>query len=363
MYILFLLLLFPYDLNCLRCIDSGRHEGHFNDYGTTQFEEALNNLAYRTIDNTHIGRCHVTIELISIHHKFVIEYRGNNITSQLSDTLNIRTEFVLTKILLNASGIQNTLTYVCSSSDFCDLKYIDNWLPWLFRIDFSQLGNQLNSEIATKNYSKDEPMTCYTMGKEKPCSSHVCQAVQNENETTTQCTEQDQIPEALKSIESIDKSTVSESFDPNKLPELFELIDLSKFLEVLAFIDTSALAQLGGITDPSDLEEILKSFDADTLSELLRSFDPSKISEIMGSSDLSKFTEMLGPIQSFLLANMAYTVVIVDTTVTKMISSDGNNGIRPDLHKYQLNRTVSSQASKGRVKRLVFFLVLTARHV
>jgi hypothetical protein len=340
MYTLLLLLIFPYGFNGLSCVANGKRDGYINDNSTEQFEKALNELAHQTVDNTHIGRCQVIIYFRYNHQKFSIEYRGNNITSQLSDTLNLRTEFQFTQLLFNSIDVHNTLTYVCSSGDFCDLIFIEYWSQWLLTTNFTQLANQLDSLLATRNHSNDKSIACHVTDKKEPCSSRICQAVHKESETTTQCAEKDQLPDSLTSVGSADISKLFRLIDPFIVSMLLNLLDPSKILESLVLLDPSKVSQLFGI-DPSELPELLEPLDPSTASTMFEKVDKAKLLEYVLTVFVPKVLGLVGPVESLILVNMAYTVVIVDTTIMRMNSSDRNNKKHSDQHEYQLNRTIS----------------------
>jgi hypothetical protein len=133
-FLLFLLfLIFPSHINGLFCVANGKYE---NDIG--KFTDALYQLANFNVDNTLIKVCKVTVTLKHQERKILIEYHGNRNINSLTN--NFQTEFLYSE---TSVVTLNIFTYVCSSNDYCDQQYIENWSQNLFNINLIQLQNNI----------------------------------------------------------------------------------------------------------------------------------------------------------------------------------------------------------------------------
>jgi hypothetical protein len=318
MYILALLLLFPYGLDGLSCIANGKDEGYVHNYGTEAFKKKLNISAQKSVNNTDIGRCRVIIQLKPVEQAFTIIYLGNNVSSESLDTLNLRTEFEFAESSLNMSVIQNTLSYVCSSGDFCDLQYIENELSELFNVKFSQLANLLNNVFERKNSGYDESITCYPDQMEV-CSTQLCHAAFFRHKTTTRCasiSEMPQLQELLVLFETIRAGGVLQFIDS---PEMLEVFQNPEYLSLL-------------ITSP-ELSELLPSSVLLELPKLIKFFQSPELIKLFQSPEELK---RLHP-----WAMMKITIVVLDTVVSNINPSDKIKGNYFGRTGYLLNSTIS----------------------
>jgi hypothetical protein len=301
MRVLLLLLLLPYNLDGLSCVANGKYQGSINDYGKNQFTEELDKLAQRTVNNTRIERCHITITLDYTQRKFIIQYHGNNITDKVPVTMSLQTKF---QFSYGSSEVNNTFTYVCSSDDYCDLNYIKNWSQWLFIIDFSQLKNQLNDILRSCDNNDYNSSMCYDTNKVKQCPSHICRAVHMNNGTTTQCVEKGQIPESISLLIS------------SKLKEKLELLGSLKPAELLEFLEEAKLCGLVQQFGLAVIQQVLTSpLAAVILGSLISTLPLDRI-----------------------LSEMKPSIVIIETTV---ITPNFLNESNSDQEKHQLSHTIS----------------------
>jgi hypothetical protein len=137
MRILFLLLfLFPYGLDGLLCVANGKYK---NTIG--QFTDAFYELANKTVNNTLINACQITIILNQREKKMDIEYHGDKIINNPSDSISLVTDIMFYQ---GANATYNNLSYVCSSVDYCDRVYVENGSQWLFNINFTQFQGDVH---------------------------------------------------------------------------------------------------------------------------------------------------------------------------------------------------------------------------
>jgi len=204
MSILFLLLfLFPYGLDGLLCVANGTYK---NTIG--QFTDAFYELENTTVDNTLINVCQVTITLNQKGRKMEIEYHGDQIINNPSDSISLVTE---TFFSTGIPAIENTLIYVCSSVDYCDRLYIENGSKWLFNINFNESQIDIKLFFDRNNNDDYSSKTCFHMNKVKQCSTPVCYSSTSKDEVIAKCLEKDELPKDMKllSLPIVDSTVLS----------------------------------------------------------------------------------------------------------------------------------------------------------
>ncbi|UJR11178.1 hypothetical protein I4U23_015359 [Adineta vaga] len=237
--------------------------------------------------------------------------------------------------------IHNTLTYVCSSGDYCDLEYTKYQLQWLFDIDFTKIDAHLRNVVHIQQNHIDKSTMCYSNGEAQQCPSNLCQTVSKGNELTTHCVDTMKkvrstmnIP-GLNSIKSIDAST---SFGQQRSMNL---------LESLGQIDPSTLFNLLGSLGQIDLSSL------SNLPGLLGQINPSLLPNLLGllsDNGLSDSSDIMNLINQFLLPtppsivkpspsiNDKATIIIVDTIITNFtLSKEDSESVRTISYRCTMN--------------------------
>lgn len=188
--LLLLLLVLPYNVNGLLCLAKGKYTNNIGN-----FTNALYELANKTVNNTLIKKCMIIIELYPKMRKMVINYFGDNITDELPDSISLFTLFFFST---SADLTASTLTYVCSSNDYCDRTYVENWSQWLFNINFIEYQNDIKEFFRTNDNDNYPSNTCYNMTKIEECSTSICYSLNNKGKVIAKCAEMDIIPSTIK---------------------------------------------------------------------------------------------------------------------------------------------------------------------
>jgi len=188
--LLLLLLVLPYNVNALLCVAK---EKYTNNIGN--FTNALYELANKTVNNTVIEKCMIIIDLYPKMRKMEIDYFGDDITDELPDSISLFTQFLFST---SADLTVSTLTYVCSSDDYCDRTYLENWSQWLFNINFIQYQNDIKDFFRINDNDDYPSNSCYNMTKIEECSTSICYSLNNKGELIAKCAEMDIIPLTIK---------------------------------------------------------------------------------------------------------------------------------------------------------------------
>jgi hypothetical protein len=175
--------IFPYYIDGLLCVAD-----------KTSIDQFTDELTNTSVNNTIIERCKVTIMLDNAQ-KMIIKYSRDDIIHQTSDFINLFTQFFFIK---NISLSGNTLTFVCSSEDFCDQKYIENWSQWLFNISFINIKNDLRQYFQSIDNNEYSSSICYHMNNVDLCPSRICYSSNYKNQIINKCAEKDELTISMK---------------------------------------------------------------------------------------------------------------------------------------------------------------------
>jgi hypothetical protein len=178
--------IFPYYIDGLLCV---ANKTYINSIG--QFTNELTNTS---VNNTIIQRCKVKI-ILNHQQKMIIKYYGDEIIHETSDFINLFTDFFFT---ISSSFAENTLTFVCSSEDFCDQKYIEDWSQWLFNINFINIKNDIHQYFQSIDNDDYSSSICYHMNNVDICPTRICYSSNYKNEIINKCPKKDELPTVME---------------------------------------------------------------------------------------------------------------------------------------------------------------------
>ncbi len=149
------------------------------------------------MNNTIIERCKVTCTIADSFREIQINYYGENILDETSDSINFLAMFAKMKQKIT---FDYTLTFVCSWGDFCDRKYIQNWSQWFYNISFIDMQNEIAQyfkDIIQKEYLTE---ICYVNDQATECSGNICFGLINKKGIINKCAEMSEIPPPVRMI-------------------------------------------------------------------------------------------------------------------------------------------------------------------
>ena len=167
-----ILLIVPNGLFCIQCIPAEKYvetlAGIDEDRAIskpTVLANEGNNRASNTV-------CRVQIATAPLVGHLSVEYFGNKNLKNLTEELTVVTSF--SYFNLGFSYTANIIDYVCSSSDYCESDFVENWVPWLRSADYTVAEEKIGTIMPQMVGQDNDRGLCYNGSRVQTCSSRFC---------------------------------------------------------------------------------------------------------------------------------------------------------------------------------------------
>ena len=172
LFAIIILLIVPNGLFCIRCIPE---EKYTETLGGIDEDRALSKPVVSANERNHRESptvCRVQIITAPLAGHMSVEYFGNKNLKNLTEELTVVTSF--TYFNLGFGYTSNTIDYVCSSGDYCESDFVENWVSWLQSVDYTAAEWKIGAIIQQMAVQDGGWGLCYNASRVQACPSRFC---------------------------------------------------------------------------------------------------------------------------------------------------------------------------------------------